>query len=67
MSVKARRFLQVGNVALAMGLTLGLVVRLFRPEAIVDYAPLFEWTRGFLLGLAICLLVGGLKMKRQNR
>ena len=66
MRVKAWRFFQVGNATLAAGLLLGVVVRCFRPEAISDYAPLFEWTRGFLLGLAVCLLIGGLRMKRRS-
>jgi hypothetical protein len=57
---KARRFIAIGNLCLFTSITLGLFDKDIRPEHVMIY----HFTRGALLGLAICFLYATARLSR---
>lgn len=62
MPPKARRFLAIGNLCLAAGLTLSI----FDKDLGLHHADLYDALRGFLIGIAIAFNIGALCLARSR-
>lgn len=59
LSPKGRRILALGNLCLC----LGLVLSIFDKDIAHNYAALYEFSRGLLMGLGVTFLLCSLRMK----